>query len=140
MMQAAHELLVEKIRESDIDSLLIGNLHNVRYLTGFTGIFGFTAIGRNKSVFFTNPLYSEHARSTISESFTVIEVKNDSFKAMADLGVSFWGERVGFEPESTTCSNFEKMKAAFVNLELVSTTGMIEELRLVKNYKLILEN
>ncbi|MFC1528724.1 M24 family metallopeptidase [Candidatus Latescibacterota bacterium] len=133
MIQATHELLKEKIRESDLDSLLIGKQSNVRYATGFTGDFGFVAISQEKPVLFTNPLYSEHACSTISESFTVIEVKNDAFKVMADLGISLWGKRVGFESESTICSDFEKMKAAFKGIELISTVGMIEELRLVKN-------
>jgi len=66
MKKAVHEVINDKIRESKLDSFLISKNSNVRYVTGFTGEFGFVAFGKKKPVLFTNPLYLEHARSSLS--------------------------------------------------------------------------
>lgn len=132
MRNTALESLLERIQRSELDSLLVGKQTNIRYITGFTGDYGFAAVKSHKPVLFTSSLYSEHAQSTVREPFSIVEVKNDVFKTFADLGVSFWGRRVGYETAATTCSNFKKLKTSLTDIELVSTEGMIEELRMVK--------
>jgi len=126
------ERLRESLRRRNLDSILIGSRANVRYTTGFTGDYGFAAVGLLKPHFFTSPLYSEHARCTVGEPFSVVEVKNGVFTALAELGEGFWGRRIGYEADVMTCSGFEKLKAAFGEAELVPTTGIVEELRSVK--------
>jgi len=125
--------LREILRGKNLDSILIGSRANVRYTTGFTGDYGFAAVGLLEPHFFTSPLYSEHARCTVGEPFSVVEVESGVFRAMAELGKAFWGRRVGYEADVVTCSAFEKLKAAFGGVELVPTTGIVEELRSVKN-------
>ena len=132
MRNTAFESLLERIQKSELDSLLVGKQANIQYITGFTGDYGFATVKPHKPVLFTSPLYSEHAQSTVRDPFGIVEIKNDVFKTFADLGVSFWGRRVGYEAAATTCSDFEKLKTSLTDIELVPTEGMIEELRMVK--------
>ena len=132
MRNLAFEFLRGKIRESDLESVLIGKRTNLRYITGFTGDYGFAAVGSREALFFTSSLQFEHANSTVREPFKVVEVRNDIFKALADPGVSLWGKRLGYEAETVTCSDFEKIKAAFKGIDLISTSGMVEEIRTIK--------
>ena len=132
MRNLAFEFLLGKIRESDLESFLIGKRTNLRYITGFTGDYGFAAVSSRDALFFTSPLHFEHANSTVREPFKVVEVRDDIFKALAKPGVSLWGKRLGYEAEAVTCSDFEKIKAAFKGIEPISTKGMVEEIRTIK--------
>ena len=133
MKNVAFELLLKKIRKSGLNSLLIGKQSNIRYLTGFTGDYGFAVVNPHKPVLFTNSLFSEQARSTIREPFEFVEITNDAFKTFADYGDSLWGKHVGYESDATTCSSFERLSNALNGITLVSTNGIVEELRMVKD-------
>ena len=51
--------------EPKLDALLITNLHNVRYLTGFTGSNGAVLLFRQKgAIFFTDPRYMVQSPSS----------------------------------------------------------------------------
>jgi len=135
MNNRTFELLKEKINESGLDSFLIGKKANIQYLTGFTGDNSFAVIGPEQASFFTSSLYSEHAQSTVREPFTVKEttVNIGIFKSFADFGRELWGKRLGYEADSLTCLELSKLKASLKNVELVSTTDIVEELRTEKN-------
>ncbi|MBV8820454.1 MAG: aminopeptidase P family N-terminal domain-containing protein, partial [Acidobacteriaceae bacterium] len=53
--QVRRERAAALLRESRLDALLVTNLHNVRYLTGFTGSNGAVILFRNlPAIFFTD--------------------------------------------------------------------------------------
>jgi Xaa-Pro aminopeptidase len=57
--------LVELFAERELDALVVTNLSNVRYLTGFTGTNGACIVGRDERVFFTDFRYVEQAREQV---------------------------------------------------------------------------
>ena len=126
------ELLTEKIRELELDSLIIGKQANIRYLTGFTGDYGLVVISPQQASFFTSPLYIEQAHSTVRKPFEIIKVKDDLFKTFEDSGANFLGKRTGYEAKTLTCSDFSRLKVILKDVELVSTTGIVEKLRIEK--------
>ena len=132
MIHVELDSILEKISESDLESFLVSKQTNVRYLTGFDGDYGYAVVGPQEPVLFTSTLYSEHAHSTVRKPFKVIEIKDDPVKTFAGLGVAFWGKRVGFEAETMTCAEFDKLKSSLEGIELVSTKNVVEELRMVK--------
>ena len=133
MRENALRLLVEKVHESNLDALLVLKQANVQYITGFTGDYGFAVVSPQKSIFFTNSLNLENAQSSVKKPFAIVEIKDNFIKTFSDLGVSFWGNRVGYEAETLTCSTYTKLKDSLKDVELCATTGMVEELRIVKS-------
>ena len=63
-------------RERELDSLLVTNLLNVRYLTGFTGTNGACIVTPEERLFFTDFRYVEQAREQVPD-FERIEVGRD---------------------------------------------------------------
>ena len=63
------ERVVELMRERELDSLLVTNLLNVRYLTGFTGTNGIAVVGPDVRRFLTDSRYVERARGELRDGF-----------------------------------------------------------------------
>ena len=133
MRKKAFEVIKKKMNESDLDSLIISKQSNLRYLTAFTGDFGYTVIGTSGTSFFTSLLYKEQAQSTVKEPFKVIAVKDNIFESFSKFETSFWGKKVGYESDALTCSDFTKLKEKLYFVELIPTTGIVEEIREVKD-------
>ncbi len=65
------ELLTEKIRELELDSLIIGKQANIRYLTGFTGEDSFAYIASKRAVLITDGRFSQQAAAKLSTNLTL---------------------------------------------------------------------
>ena len=61
--------LAAKLAEAELDALLVTNLVNVRWLTGFTGSNGLALVGRDLKLFVTDFRYVEQAREQVPDSF-----------------------------------------------------------------------
>ncbi len=133
MRKEAFEVIKKKMSELNLDSVIISKQSNLRYITGFTGNYGYASIGTTETSFFTSLLYEEQAKSTVKEPFKVIAVKDNIFESFSKYGASFWGKKVGYESDVLTCSDFSKLKEKLNFVELVPTTGIIEEIREVKD-------
>ena len=59
--------LAELLRERELDSLVVTNLLNVRYLTGFTGSNGACVVSPDERIFLTDFRYVEMAREQVPE-------------------------------------------------------------------------
>ena len=53
------------LEERELDSLLVSNLVNVRYLTGFTGTNGACVVARDERLFLTDSRYVEQAKQQV---------------------------------------------------------------------------
>ena len=67
-----------ELRSLDIPAVLITNLSDVRYLSGFTGSTAYMLIDLEKAVFFTDGRYSIQAAEEVSEHIIVEIVKDYS--------------------------------------------------------------
>jgi len=123
------EKLRRVIISKKIDALLVTNIKNVRYLTGFTGSSAFVVITRDGSYFVTDFRYTEQAENEVKgcelglESAGRIAV----IKSMVrKLGIS----RLGFE-SGATYEFYEQLKRLPVRLS--AQKGLVEDLRMVKD-------
>src|SRR5215212_620500 len=111
--------VVDGLAEREIDSLLVADLVNVRWLTGFTGTNGLALVGRDVRLFVTDFRYVEHARG-----------KQD----LAEEAVKRMSGRVGFDDAQTTVRQHARLQKMVPDgVELVPAAGLIEELRAVKD-------
>ena len=121
--------LVELLRARELDSLLVSDLLNVRYLTGFTGTNGACVVTPEERLFFTDFRYVEQAREQVPE-YERIEAGRDM---LADVAGRLSG-RAGFDDEHLSVAAHRKLSEKLPDgVELVPAGGLVEELRAVKD-------
>jgi Xaa-Pro aminopeptidase len=120
------------LAERELDALLVTNLVNVRYLTGFTGSNGMAVVGRELRRFVTDFRYVEQAAAQV-EGFDREQAPQEFLTALADG----WPEgalRVGFEDDDVTVRRHAKLREVVPDrVELVAAGGILEDLRTVKD-------
>jgi len=129
---------LEKFRRliagKDLHGLVVSQPDNLRYLSGFAGS-GWLLISERDAVLATDFRYTEQARQE-SPSFEVTQIKQELHNWLPDLALDLGWRRLGFEANHTSYDSYQKLgealRAKQVNLELVPTTGIVEQLRAVK--------
>jgi Xaa-Pro aminopeptidase len=121
--------LVALLRERELDSLLVSNLVNVRYLTGFTGTNGACVVTPDERLFLTDSRYTEQARQQV-EGFELLAA---SQSLLADLAARLGG-RAGFDDADLSVKAHEQLAAKLATgVTLVPAGGLVEQLRAVKD-------
>jgi Xaa-Pro aminopeptidase len=123
------------ITEKGLDALLLSQPENLRYLSGFTGSSGWLLISGQNAILATDFRYVEQAKGE-SPDFEIIRTKQELRDwlpgSVSDLG---W-HKLGFEANFISYDSYHKLNEAIktkqVNLELVPTTGIVEQLRSIK--------
>jgi Xaa-Pro aminopeptidase len=118
--------LVALLEERSLDSLLVSDLVNVRYLTGFTGTNGACVVTRSERFFLTDSRYTELARSQVSD-FEVLTVGQE---LIGDVATRLVG-RAGFDDAHVSVRTHRKLADA--DSELVPAAGLVEQLRAIKD-------
>ena len=124
------QAFLDKMQEKELDGIIINNLKNVYYLTGFWGSNGTVFISRDRQILVTDARYIIAAKQEVTgfEIFAERDELATIAKIAKDMGLS----RIGFEDE-VSVSYYHRMKAAFEGLELVPQTQFVEALRMIKD-------
>lgn len=132
-MSTRAERLIAALDGAGVDLLLVSNLFNVRYLTGYTGSNGLVLIGSDTRVFLTDFRYTEQAEQEVYPEFERVTVAQD----LINDALQFVREgtvRVGYESEAVTVAGLDRMRELFPDrVELVSTKRLVENMRIVKD-------
>jgi Xaa-Pro aminopeptidase len=121
--------LVELLQARELDSLLVTDLLNVRYLTGFTGTNGACIVTPEERLFFTDFRYVEQASGQVRD-FERIEAGRDMLSHVAGR----LRGRAGFDDEQLSVAAHQKLSEKLPDaVELVPAGGLVEELRAVKD-------
>jgi len=126
------ERLVDVLADAGADFMLVTNLVNVRYLTGFTGSNGSALIGPDVRVFVTDFRYVEQAAAEVDGSFDRLTAPRDLLEAILDALPQ--GElRLGFEEANVSVREHGRLRERLAQrVELVGVHGLVEGLRAVK--------
>jgi Xaa-Pro aminopeptidase len=121
--------LEELLRERELDALVVSNLMNVRYLSGYTGSNGLCVVGPGLRLFLTDFRYMTQVAGEV-DGFDVRQGRQDLLEDAAER----LSGRVGFEDFTMTVRQFERL-AGFVpeGTELVAAGRTVESLRAVKD-------
>ncbi len=82
-MKARREALRAKLAERELDALLVSNLANVRWLTGFTGSNGAAVVGAARLRFLTDFRYLTQAADQLDGEWEQ-EISSDLLKRAAE--------------------------------------------------------
>jgi len=123
------------ITEKGLDALLLSQPENLRYLSGFTGSSGWLLISGQNAILATDFRYVEQAKGE-SPDFEIIQTKQDLRDWLPGLVSDLGWHKLGFEANFISYEGYHKLSKAIktkqVNLELVPTTGIVEQLRSIK--------
>ncbi|SDN70796.1 M24 family metallopeptidase [Allokutzneria albata] len=122
-------LLRAELRARELDALLVTDLLNLRYLTGFTGSNGALLVHAEddaRSVFCTDGRYLTQSETQVPDLERVIDRPCDTALAKRARG------RLGFESHKVTVDGLDLIEAAG-DAELVRAAGLVEQLRLIKD-------
>jgi Xaa-Pro aminopeptidase len=116
------------LADEGLDALLVTNLVNVRYLTGYTGSNGVCVVGEGVRLFLTDFRYVQQARREV-EGFDRERGRRD---LLEDVAKRLSG-RVGFEDHHMTVRSHERLGGYVADgVELAAAGRLVERLRAVK--------
>jgi Xaa-Pro aminopeptidase len=128
-MRGRGDRLEALLAERELDRMLVTDLTNVRYLTGFTGTNGACVCGPGLRLFFTDFRYTERAASEV-EGWEPITVEADWLGAIA----ARLEGRVGFEDDHMSVRVRAKLQEKLADeVEAIPAGGAVEGLRRVKD-------
>ena len=131
-MSARADRLTALLADEGADALLITNLVNVRYLTGYTGSNGLALIGTELRAFATDFRYVEQAADEVDPSFDRLRASRDLLEVAGEALPQ--GElRLGFEEAHLSVRDHRRLREQLPDrVELVGLHGLVEGLRAVK--------
>ncbi len=123
------------IEDKGLDAILVSQPQNVRYLSGFTGSSGWLIISEQNAVLATDFRYTQQAKGE-SPDFQIIQIKQQLHDWLPDIISDFGWHKLGFEANSVSYDSHRKLHKAIktnqVNLKLIPTNGIVEQLRSIK--------
>lgn len=128
-MRGRGDRLETLLAERELDRMLVTDLTNVRYLTGFTGTNGACICGPGVRLFLTDFRYTERAAAEV-EDWETLTIEADWLGGIAERLQG----KVGFEDHQMSVRLLEKLKEKLSDgVEMVAAGGKVEQLRRVKD-------
>ena len=127
------DAVLEALAERGLGALIVTDLANVRYLTGYVGSNGIALVGPRGRKLVTDSRYAVAAREQ-ARGVEVVIGRRDLLGDVAAALPSVAGEGpAGVEAESLTLARHARLAAMLEGVVLEPTTGLVETLREVKD-------
>jgi Xaa-Pro aminopeptidase len=131
-LEERQERLRSALAERELDVLVVTALTNVRYLTGYVGSSATAVLGPADAALLTDFRYAVSAREQVAGAEVVITGHDALEGLVARLEALPPETRIGIEAEHVSLARHQRLVEAIDGRELVPTTGVVEDLRLIK--------
>lgn len=135
---ARRGLLRNLLVENEIDGLLVTDLVNIRYLTGFTGSNAAllvhswdTAAAEERTVIATDGRYDTQVAAQVPD--LCAEIARAVTRRVVELAGEWQFGRLGYESHIVTVDQYRALSELGTGLDFVATPGLVEQLRMVKD-------
>ena len=126
--------LLRTFKNAGIDALLISGESNVRYLTGFTGDSSWLYLSKTAKVLLSDSRYTTQIANECSGlDVDIRDARRPMSVAAADVVKKAKARRLGFEADHLTVTQHSALHAKIESAEMVSTSGLTERLREIKD-------
>ncbi|MCB1153254.1 aminopeptidase P family protein, partial [bacterium] len=115
----------------DLDAILVWNLTNVRYLSGFTGSEGALVITADKALFLSDSRYATQAAEQL-KGFTPVIESQKMPSAVKQLKAAR-AKRIGFEDGTMTVEDHARLLGKLENAQLIGLGSKLDAIRLCKD-------
>ena len=119
----------EALQKKRLDGFLVTDMHNVRYLTGFTGSSGFALITKKECILLTDFRYKEQSEKE-TQGWDIVIEKGGRIDLFRDLCKKTGIKKLGFE-SSVSYEFYTKL--LYKRVRLISGGGLIESIRETKD-------
>ncbi len=131
---ARRQKLRRLIKKHSIDALLVTNYTNVTYLTGFTGDDSYLLVTASDEVILSDARYTTQLEDECPGLKLNIRGPGvGMIEAIGRVAKSAKVKSMGYESDSMTVGLKEQIESKLSNVQLSGTTGVVEELRLIKD-------
>lgn len=120
--------------EANLDAVLVTDMVNTRWLTGFTGSSAYTIVTPDKALFITDSRYTIQAANEVQGFDITTFGSPQNWDGILEETLNKHGlKQVGFEP-SVSYTAWNSRKEKFPDVEWVAApAGLITDLRMVKS-------
>jgi Xaa-Pro aminopeptidase len=126
------ETIRSKIKENEIDGILITKRENYMYLSGFTGSSAYLVITSDSADLITDFRYIEQATKQ-APLFNIIKYKGNVAIEINNALKRNNVEKLGFESIDLTYDKYEDYSSKFEVKELIPLKNIIESIRMIKD-------
>ena len=134
MYRARLEKLRKSMSERNIDALLVTNLSNIFYLSGFTGSTAVLVVTGDASYILVDFRYTLQATTECVGTKVIEYSGKPAFAALGNLINEIKPKSLGFESDVVTVASHRKLRNAIdASVKLRSTVGLVAKLRSVKD-------
>ncbi|MCD5390500.1 Xaa-Pro peptidase family protein [candidate division NPL-UPA2 bacterium] len=123
--------LQRRMKKEGIEALLITNLENLRYLSGFSATAGALLVTDRERILITDFRYLRQAKEEAG-NFKLIRMEDSLTEALARLLKKIDIRKLSFEEDSITFHQYRALKAKLKGIKLIPVKGMVENLRAIK--------
>jgi Xaa-Pro aminopeptidase len=132
-MSARVDRLLKLLPGAGVEAMLVTNVVNVRYLTGYSGSNGIALVGPQIRVFVTDFRYVEQAAEEVDPTFDRRRATQDLLEGAAADALPQGELRLGFEAPHMSVRRHARLRELLDDrIELVPVDGLVERLRAVK--------
>ena len=124
--------LLRLIRREKLDALLVTNVHNVRYLSGFLGDDSALLVTPERTTLLTDSRYAEQAGAE-TRGIGIVIRKKGMMPVAATAARKAGVRTLGVESRTMTMAEAEELRKALPQAEVKPTRGLVERLRMIKD-------
>ncbi len=121
------------MRQEGLDALIVSSLHNVRYLTSFSGSNALCVVKQKEAAFLTDGRYAEQIVGEVSRSFKRTITALGLYEGLAKQRFLRGSKKVGFESHYVSYAQYRTMKKLCPSVSFVPTTDIVERLAILKD-------
>src|ERR1700690_3370406 len=123
-----------------VDTLLVTSYPNVTYLTGFTGDDSYLLVTRSGQILLSDTRYTTQLEEECPGlGLHIRGVGESMLDAATTLCKQAKISRLGIEGDSMTVGYHQRLTSKASKVDLVTTTGLVEQLRMIKDKEEIAE-
>ncbi|UCC68294.1 MAG: aminopeptidase P family protein [Armatimonadota bacterium] len=121
-----------RMRESELDGLVVSAPSNVFYLSGFRGSSGALLITPEQAALVSDFRYRLQGREQ-APAFEFVEVERHLYAGVGRAASQRGVRRLGYDAAHLSCEGADELSQAAPDLDLVAASSLVEHLRLVKS-------
>jgi Xaa-Pro aminopeptidase len=121
-----------KIKQQNINGLIITNPNNISYLAGYKCRDACVIVSGTKAIYLTDSRYIEEMRQNL-KGFEIRQVTNSFAKSVSGVCRELEMEEIGFEDNYISLAQFKKLKDSLLGIaHLEPFSDLIENMRKIK--------
>ncbi len=125
--------LRQRMKERNLSAVLISNIGNAQWLSGFTGSNAFIIVTFDRAIFVSDSRYREQSYEQVNDMEVVIYQSPQTVTEVLSENLSKLDiEAIAFESEHVSFATFDQWKSK-ISAQLMPESDLVDSLRMIKS-------